>query len=219
MAKSTAQSKKSIQASDLIKAYKIHFLNEGKQPPSVFRFMDDLGSDESTFYNYFGSFDGLEQAFWKEKIEGTLEVLEKDKTYVQFSIREKLLAFYFTHFEQLRSDRSFILLLLNDWKEGNPLPRNTQEYRNAFDIYIKALIEEGIERGEIVDRKYLTDKYHRGFWIQFLFVLNFWKRDQSAGFENTDAAIEKAVNLSFELIGRGPLESMIDFAKFVFQNR
>ena len=81
MAKSTTQSKKSFQAADLIKAYKVYYLNEGKQPPSVFRFMEDLGSDEGAFYHFFGSFDGLEQAFWKEKIEGTLEVLEKDKTY------------------------------------------------------------------------------------------------------------------------------------------
>jgi len=55
--------------------------------------------------------------------------------------------------------------------------------------------------------------------LQFLFVLNFWLNDDSAQFEKTDAAIEKAVHLSFDLMGKGPLDTMVDFAKFLYQNK
>jgi len=49
--------------------------------------------------------------------------------------------------------------------------------------------------------------------------MNFWKNDDSKSFENTDAAVEKSVNLSLDLIEKGPLDSMLDFAKFLYQNK
>jgi hypothetical protein len=52
-----------------------------------------------------------------------------------------------------------------------------------------------------------------------LFILNFWVKDPSQQFEQTDVAIEKAVNTSFDLIGKTPLDTIFDFAKFLFQNR
>jgi hypothetical protein len=48
------------------------------------------------------------------------------------------------------------------------------------------------------------------------FVIGFWIKDNSQGFEKTDAAIEKAVNLSFDLLGKNIADSAFDFAKFVF---
>jgi hypothetical protein len=53
-------------------------------------------------------------------------------------------------------------------------------------------------------------------------VLFWWfyvLKDDSKDFEKTDAAIEKSVQLSFELIGKGVLDVAIDFGKFLFQNR
>jgi hypothetical protein len=58
-----------------------------------------------------------------------------------------------------------------------------------------------------------------GLWIQTLFILQFWANDDSKEFEKTDAAIEKAVNVAYDLMGKSPLDSMFDFAKFIFQNR
>jgi hypothetical protein len=49
------------------------------------------------------------------------------------------------------------------------------------------------------------------------FLLLFWRDDESAGFEKTDAAIEKSVNLAFDLIGKGAVDSAFDFAKFLYQ--
>jgi hypothetical protein len=51
------------------------------------------------------------------------------------------------------------------------------------------------------------------------FLLIFWKDDTSAGFEKTDAAIEKSVNLAFDLIGKGAVDSIFDFAKFLYQTK
>jgi hypothetical protein len=71
----------------------------------------------------------------------------------------------------------------------------------------------------VKERKYVSDQYVHGFWLQALFVLQYWVKDDSERFEMTDAAIEKAVNLSFQLISSNTLDSILDFGKFVFTRK
>jgi hypothetical protein len=49
------------------------------------------------------------------------------------------------------------------------------------------------------------------------FVLMFWVKDESAEFEKTDEAIEKSVNLAFDLMGKGVVDNVFEFGKFLFQ--
>ena len=55
--------------------------------------------------------------------------------------------------------------------------------------------------------------------MQLLYILDFWVKDLSRGFESTDTAIEKSVNTSFDLMGKSVVDSVLDFAKFAYQNR
>jgi hypothetical protein len=55
--------------------------------------------------------------------------------------------------------------------------------------------------------------------MQALFVLRYWTKDDSNQFEMTDAAIEKAVNLSFQLISTNTIDSLLDFGKFMFTKK
>ncbi len=91
--------------------------------------------------------------------------------------------------------------------------------REVFIEYVQTLISAGIESGEIEQRPVISDRYKDGLWFQFIFIIAFWLRDDSSGFAKTDAAIEKSVNLSYELMGSGPLDRIIDFTKFIWQNR
>ncbi|MEJ7665766.1 MAG: hypothetical protein WKG07_42725 [Hymenobacter sp.] len=60
----------------------------------------------------------------------------------------------------------------------------------------------------------LEGGYGRIFQRQLQFILLFFVRDQSVNFERTDAAVEKAVTLSFDLVGRNTLDSAFDFGRF-----
>ena len=77
----------------------------------------------------------------------------------------------------------------------------------------------GKGNGEIATRPVLDKRYPQLFWLHLGFILIFWKEDSSAGFEKTDAAIEKSVNLAFDLIGKGAVDTAIDFGKFLYQNK
>ena len=65
----------------------------------------------------------------------------------------------------------------------------------------------------------MDDKYADGLWVNFVFIINFWLKDNSKGFEKTDEAIERSVNLAFDLMGKSALDAALDFGKFLFQNK
>lgn len=201
----------------ILRGYIDYVLENGKAPESVYAFCKKINIEEKEFYEYFGSFEGIDGEIWKDFFSRTLEKLKAEPVYQDYSAREKLLGFYFTLIEVLKEHRSYVVYSMkkNHFPAGlSPVLRPVKEH---FTEYIKEIIHKAVNDGEIEDRKMLTDRYYLGFWPQFVFVVDFWVKDHSAKFEKTDAAIEKAVNLSFELLAKNPLDSLLDFGKFVFQ--
>ena len=215
-----SRTKSSVMEKKVIRdTYMKYWLENGKRPVSVFKFCQELGAPETEFYDHYASFEALEKDIWRSYFDETLLKLKDDEVYRGYSVREKLLAFYFLWIQQLRESRSFILLQRERFLlPGDHLGR-LESFRKAFYDYIRDLIKEGYQSGEIKERKFISDQFVHGFWAQALFVLRYWIKDDSERFEMTDAAIEKAVNLSFQLIGSGTLDSILDFGKFVFAGK
>lgn len=206
-------------ATELAEAYVAKVLEHGSRPASVFKFAREQGISEGQFYEHFSSFEAVEAALWKGFMEQTLEGIRNDENFQAFTSREKLLAFYYAHIEVLKQQRSFVKFVWSEWKNPVQSPQALKAYREGFRNFVKEVVSEGLQSQEIKERPMLSERYDQAFWVQLIFVMNFWLNDTSAGFERTDAAIEKAVNLSFDLIGQTTLDSFIDFAKFVFQSR
>jgi hypothetical protein len=57
----------------------------------------------------------------------------------------------------------------------------------------------------------------QGLWLQFTAIFKFWIKDDSPNLESTDAFIEKTVQLSTEISNSLPLESIIDYGKFILK--
>lgn len=200
-------------------AYVSYILDHGAKPASVFKFCSENGISENEFYTHFGSFDGVEKHIWKNFIHTTIQRLKADKAYPGFSSREKILAFYFTFFEGLKSHRSFILVQMSNYHRIEIVPEFLKDFKSEFESYIRDVLTEGKTNGEIANRPLLDKSYPVLFWMHMGFLLTFWKDDNSAGFEQTDAAIEKSVNLAFDLISKGAVDAVIDFAKFMYQTK
>ncbi len=204
----------------IIESYREHVLANGQEPVSVHSFCNDLGIEEQEFYEYFNNFDQVADAFWTQLFEEVRNALEAGEEYSLFSTRDKLLTFYYGFFERLRQHRSYFIISYDDGFFGlSPQSRSLHQLKRSFKDWVADLVMEGIHREEISSRSRLTETYSSLFWYQFMFLMNFWKKDRSRGFEKTDAAIEKAVNLSFDLIEKNALDSAFDFGKFMFQNR
>ncbi|QSE96923.1 TetR/AcrR family transcriptional regulator [Fulvivirga lutea] len=203
----------------IVKAYKDHLLRNGSKPASVYQFTADLGLDEIEFYKYFPSFEVIDNEIWSEMIIHTIQSIKSDKVFEEYGAREKMLSFYYTLIEVLKKDRSYVKMTFKRSNKPEFVPAQLKGFKAEFDMFCKEIISEGQDSEEIVRRPYISDRYHDGLWLQLVFIISFWLRDTSKDFERTDAAIEKSANLSFELMGRGPLDMIVDFGKFLYQNK
>jgi hypothetical protein len=221
MEKEKKRSRKGSQpegGADIKKAYIEYLLEEGKQPESVFKFCRQLGISESDFYELAGSFEALEGVIWNDWLGSTIGRLKENEEYATFGTREKLLTFYYALFEELRQNRSMVLKTARPRWNPEITPAFLKFFRKTFMTYINDLLSSGRQSGEIANRPYLEKTYPALFWLHFCFLLSFWMNDSSPGFEKTDAAIEKSVNLAFDLIGKGAVDSALDFARFLYQS-
>jgi len=215
-----AKAKTQVSPEEKIKSAYINFvLENGTKPPSIFKFVKELKIKEEDFYDSFNSFENIDKQIWLDMFQQTVDRLQADEVFEEYSVREKLLAFFFTWIEVLKTQRSYILETSPKMQRPDLKPAHLTYVREAFKEFVTDLMLEAKETEEVKTRPYISDKYEDAIWVQFMFIINFWIKDDSRGFEKTDAAIEKSVNLAFDLMGRGPLDAMLDFGKFLFQNR
>ncbi|MDB5119566.1 MAG: TetR/AcrR family transcriptional regulator [Sphingobacteriales bacterium] len=203
---------------ELENAYIDYVLTNGEKPKSVYIFAKGNGINEAEFYTHFGSFEGIEESVWNELTEKAIADLQSQEIWQQYGSREKILAFFYGYVELLKSKRSFVVRSLKSIPKGFSTPKLLQGSKHLFLDFADAIIKEGIEKSELTDRKFFSEKYKNALWIQFVFILNFWANDNSAGFEKTDEAIEKGINVTFDLFQRTPIDSMLEFGKFIVTN-
>jgi hypothetical protein len=205
-------------AEEIQSAYIDYVLTKGTKPASVYVFAKDNNLTEEEFYNFFGSFDGIEESIWTGLCQKALTEVQNQEIWDQYSSREKTLAFFYALIELLKSKRSFVLYSLKQSGQTIGTPSILKGVKNLFESFASGLVDQGVESGELADRRFLTSKYKDALWVQFGVIVNFWAKDSSAGFEKTDEAIEKGINVTFDLFGKSPLDSLFDYGKFMMNN-
>lgn len=199
-------------------AYIDYVLTEGEQPKSVYVFAKQNEMAEEEFYNFFGSFDAIEQSVWTDMAAKTIAEIRTQEVWSQYSSREKALSFFYSFFELAKSKRSFATYSTRNIRKGFSTPTVWQGLKNEFETFSTGILQDGIESGELADRKFFADKYKDALWVQFVFTMNFWINDISAGFEKTDEAIERGVNVTFDLFQRSPIDNLLEYGKFLAKN-
>ncbi|AYL98850.1 TetR family transcriptional regulator C-terminal domain-containing protein [Mucilaginibacter celer] len=199
-------------------AYIDYVLTEGEQPKSVYIFAKQNEMTEAEFYQFYGSFEAVEQGIWAELANKTLAEIRAQEVWGGYSAREKALSFFYGFFELLKGNRSFAVYSVKKQPKGFTTPKAFAPLKDIFEAFADDIMKEGIESTELSDRKYFSKKYKDALWIQFVFVLNFWINDSSANFEKTDEAIEKGINVTFDLFQRSPIDNLFEYGKFLVQN-
>ncbi len=216
--KKSSRKAKGTDRDKILTSFRHTLLRDGRHPTSVYTFCESIGISEEAFYKHFGSFDAIEKEIWKGYVHTVVNNLHSDKSFSAFSTREKILAFYYTLLEVMRSDRSFVLIGLKGWNNPVLMPSSMKSFKTEFVAWLKPVLTEGKQNGELAKRPYLDERYDMLFWMHLVFVLQFWSRDDSPAFEQTDAAVEKSVNLAFDLVSKGILDNALDFGKFLYQH-
>lgn len=211
--------KKNITQNDIISWYMEYVLEHNQPPGSVFSFAKKNNFEEAVFYTFFGSFEALESEIFKTFHDNTLAVLEKSEDYTAYDTRNKLLSFYYTFFENLTANRSYVMYALKDANKSLKSLKILTKLRNSFKKYIGTLEIETIDLKEERLENIQKASIQESAWIQLLITIKFWMEDTSPSFEKTDIFIEKSVKASFDLLDTTPFKSIIDLGKFWFKEK
>ncbi|EOR93411.1 hypothetical protein ADIARSV_3490 [Arcticibacter svalbardensis MN12-7] len=202
----------------LQEAYIKYVLTNGEQPKTVFIFAKENDMAEEEFYNHFTSFESMEISIWAGLMNTTIAEVKAQEVWSQYTSREKALSLFYSFIELLKGKRSFAIFSLKNAPGSIGNKKLLQGLKSKFEVFSAEIIQEGIESGELMDRPFFANKYKDALWIQFGFVLNFWLKDTSPGFDKTDQAIEKGVNVTYNLFQRSPLDELLDYGKFLAKN-
>jgi len=211
--------KTNITEEKVIEWYMDSVLENGKVPESVYKFCKANKIGEDTFYGFFGSFESLQQRIWQKFFDNTMALLNKNKDYAAMSNEDKMLTFFFTYFENLTLNRSYVLFALREHRRTFEGLAQLKVLRRSFKEFAAELIHVRNEEKNLKILKYNEPLFSEGAWLQFLFLLKFWMEDSSPGFEKTDIAIEKSVTTIFQIFENTPLEKIIDFGKFLYKEK
>ena len=206
--------------SELIKAEYLRVLQEtGHEPETVLAFSLEIGIEASEFHSRYSSFKALEKEIWHNIFQHVNIALDLDAEYLTYSGKDKVLSFHYTLIEVYKQNQSFVKHRLTGLSRQSFEPWFLKEFKVAYIEMINSILSEAITSEEIIERLYISDYYKDVLWLQFLYVSRVWANDNSKDYQITDAAIEKSVNLLFELMRKGPLDMAIEFAKFMYQNK
>lgn len=217
--KKASAKKNIIEDNEIISFYMNDVLLHNEEPKNIYIFCKNHNIIESDFYSLFGSFEALKNEIWVKFFENALTIIDKDKAFESLSDKDKLLTLFFTLFEIMTLNRTYVLFSFKDNMKGFKSLKNLKQFRNRFKDYIIALIRESSTSSSEKFLKVSEPVFSEGAWIQFLFLLKFWSNDTSKSFEKTDVLIEKSVNTVVGLLDTKQLENLLDLGKFLWKEK
>ena len=212
--------KKSILTKDkIVSMYMDYVLENSEKPKSVYHFTKLNNFSETEFYSFFGTIESIEKEIFKIFLDKTVELLHKNPDYENYDMKSKMLSFYFTFFELLSANRSYVTMSLKQHHNELKNLMLLSGLRNSFKNYVAGIISDEYRLQQEKFQNFQEKAIQETSWIQLLLTLKFWLDDSSPSFEKTDIYIEKSVKATFELMNIAPLESLIDFGKFIFKEK
>lgn len=217
--KKASTRKKNIDDNYIISKYMDFVLEKNEEPKNVFLFCKESKIDETDFYTFFGSINALKQDIWVKFFENVKSSIDKDQSYQNYTDKNKLLSLYFTIFEMLTLNRSYVLFDLKENKKGLKNLLQLKTFRIHFKDEIESIINNPSSELNNKIAKITKPVFVEGAWVQFLLLLKFWLDDDSKAFEKTDVLIEKSVHTVVDLLDIKPLENLLDLGKFLWKEK
>ena len=214
-----ATKKSTITKDKIVSFYMDYVLENSEKPKSVYNFAKLNNFNETEFYSFFGTIESIEKEIFKMFLDKTVELLQKNPDYVDYDMKSKMLSFYFTFFEILTANRSYVVMILKENNDQLKKLAQLSSLRNSFKHYLADIITDDFRTQQERLQNFQEKAFQETSWIQLLLTLKFWLDDSSPSFEKTDIYIEKSVKATFELMNIAPIDSLIDFGKFIFKEK
>ena len=214
----------STSTKDLMSIYMEYVTQLRGDLSSVEDFSTYAKIEEEHFYTHFSNLLAIEQDIWSFILKDAIDTIVQDPQYNTFGQDEQLLSFFYTFFESLTLNNEYFLAHLSIRNSFNEKREVAKGMKALFNNYIDGTIGSNPISGLGIDQvDFVNDIVQRGqkegFWIQLLFLIDFWSKDQSERKEKTDIAIEKSVRAAIDLIEIAPVKSIFDLGRFIWQEK
>ena len=144
---------KSVSKNDIITYYMDYVLEHDHNPKTVFAFSKMNNFEEALFYTHFSSFQAIEKGIFEAFFENSINALNESEDYKIFDARNKLLSFYYTYFEILTANRSYVKHVLDKYqgdlkglKVLSGLKQHFTAYINTLEIQMLDIKQEQLEK-------------------------------------------------------------------------
>lgn len=209
--------KQKVTQQHIISFYMEDVLSAESPAQSVYAFAKKHNFQEAEFYEFFNGFEHLQEEIFALFARNTIDMIEQSAEYEAYETQQKLLSFYFSFFELLTANRSYVMTQLKDNKDKLSMLKVLGALRREFIKYIEQLGVIHIDFKSDQLNKLRDKGVAESMWLQLLITMKFWMDDRSKGFEKTDVFIEKSIKAQFDLIDTAPVQSVFDLAKFLWK--
>ena len=209
---------------DLMSLYMDYIVQLRGDDLSIEDFCQYADIDSGLFYDSYPDVKSLEQDIWSFILSDAISTITQDPQYDSYVQNEQLLSFFYTFFESLTLNVEYFSSHLSMRSNFSEKREVLKGMKSNFNTYIEGTITNsafsglGIDQIDIV-KDILQRSQKEGFWIQFICLIDFWKKDLSDGKEKTDIAIEKSVRAAIDLVEVAPVKSLLDLGRFIWQEK
>ena len=136
--------KVTVDDNSIISKYMDYVLEKNCEPLNLYNFCKDTKIDETDFYTFFNSIDDLKQEIWVKFFENVQAIITKDDAFKNYTDKNKLLTLYFTLFETITLNRSYVVFSLTENKDKLQNLKSLKKFRNHFKSFIKRSAKIGM---------------------------------------------------------------------------
>ena len=211
--------KKTISRLDVLTLYMDFVSDHEAKPNSIEDFCEKVNLEQEAFEKHFSSFNKMDKTIFLELFKNSMEVLEESEEFLSFDSKNKLISFYFTFFENLSLNRSYVKTVLagctnqlKSFKTLSLLKKDFLKFIESLSLTESIIPVEGLEN---IQQRFISET----MWFQLIATIRFWLEDHSETFEKTDIFIEKSINTSFELLENKFLKNAFDLGKFILKEK
>ncbi|MDB6033034.1 MAG: hypothetical protein JWM16_3372 [Verrucomicrobiales bacterium] len=183
------------------------FREQGLDGTTTRQISKRAGIAEGTLFNYFKTKEDLALYFFQKETNDLVEWFESNARLKKAGLPEKLFAIVHRQLEYIEPYEDFIGAVffrsLQPSSKLSPLSLESQELRVKYLRFIKDVLVEAEEKGEIPPT---GDLGAYAFGLYYMGIVLHWLHDTSKGKQKTLALLDRSLNIATKVLGQGGWE-------------
>jgi AcrR family transcriptional regulator len=187
----------------ILKVALAFFRKQGLEKTTTRQISDKAGIAEGTLFNYFKTKEDLALYFFQKETQDLIEWYEGDARLQKAPLPEKLFAIVHRQLEYIAPYEEFIGAVffrsLQPSSKLSPISFESQELRLRYLRFIREILDEAAERGEIPPIGALGSC---GFGLFYMGIVTHWLHDSSPGKQKTLALLDRSLTIGSRVLSK-----------------